>query len=95
MSLVVHVGTLILYGFAPGDRSRIAAGLASELERLIVAHGLPRGLLAEDMAATLDAGTFRAPQGTRPELIGAIIARRIYDAPTDLRHEPSRGMAGD
>ena len=95
MSIKVHIGELILHGFAPGDRSRIAAGLASELERLIVAHGLPIRLLAENAAATVDAGAFRVPQGARPELIGAMIAWSVYGAPADGRGVASPRTTGD
>jgi hypothetical protein len=85
MTIMIHIDELILHGFAPGDRGRIAQRLASELERLIAAHGLPVGLLAEHGAAAIDGGGFLVPPGARPELVGAIIARSIYGAPATGR----------
>lgn len=81
MSITVQIDELMLVSFAPGDRSRIAAGLAGELERLIRMGGLPHGLLSEDGTAALDGGSFAFPPGLRPEQVGARIARSIYGVP--------------
>ena len=36
----LHIETLVLDGFAPGDRYRIGAAMQRELERLVSMHGL-------------------------------------------------------
>ncbi|MEJ2009120.1 MAG: hypothetical protein P8Z30_13360 [Acidobacteriota bacterium] len=37
----VHIEELVLHGFAPGDRHRIAVAVKQELSRLILAEGVP------------------------------------------------------
>jgi hypothetical protein len=40
----LHVEELVLHGFAPGDKHRIADALQTELRQLLAQRGLPAGL---------------------------------------------------
>ena len=40
----LHIDELLLDGFAPAERRRVGAALASELERLLTERGVPEAL---------------------------------------------------
>ena len=73
----VTIDELILNGFNPADRHRIAAALEIELSQLLTAEGLPAQGLE---TARLDGGQFRFPAAPKPETIGAAIARNVHGA---------------
>jgi len=74
----LRVEELVLHGFAPSDRYLIAEAIERELARLLAEEGVPPSLAREGEAAMLDAGEFHAARGSRPEAIGAQVARVIY-----------------
>jgi len=72
----VHIDELVLHGFAPGDRHRIAQAVESELARLL-REGAP--LASVPFAVTrIDAGAFHTKVGSRPHTAGTQIAQAVY-----------------
>ena len=77
----LHIDQLVLRGFDPRQRYRVADALQAELERLLNEEGLPPGwsdrpLLPEAISV--------AP-GLRPEESGVQIARALYAQFTERR----------
>ena len=73
----VTIDELILDGFDPADRHRIAAALERELSRILVSEGLPAQGLE---TARLDGGQFDFPATAKAETIGAAIAQNVHGA---------------
>ena len=74
----LHIEELVLHGFAPGDRHRIADAVERELARLFAEQGVPRALQSGFESPRLDAGSFNFAPDSRAETIGAEVARAIY-----------------
>lgn len=77
-NLELHIEQLVLHGFAPGDRHRIADAVERELARLFVEQGVPPSLANGGEAALLDLGGFEVVPGSRVEAIGSQVAQAIY-----------------
>jgi hypothetical protein len=77
----LHIEELVLHGFAPADRHRIAQAVEAELTRLAAAQGLP-GLQhssGEDARPLqLRGGAFQVKAGAKPQAIGAEIAKAVF-----------------
>jgi hypothetical protein len=69
---------LVLDGFEQVDRSRVAEAVESELTRLFVERGVTPSLASGGEIGRLNGGTFQAAANSRPETIGAGVARAIY-----------------
>jgi hypothetical protein len=78
MNVNLHIDELVLHGFPPGDRYRIAAAVEAELARLIEGQGIPNGLASGGTVPVLDAGSFSAEPGARPQQIGVQIAQALF-----------------
>jgi len=78
MNVNLRIDELVLHGFPPGDRYRIATALEAELARLIEAQGIPTGLANGGSVPMLDAGSFAVAPGARPQQIGAQIAQALF-----------------
>jgi len=77
-SVGVHIEELVLHGFAPGDRHRIAAAVESELARLMSEGGLP-GLQGGPLTLDrINGGAFKVKAGAKPQTAGADIARAVF-----------------
>jgi hypothetical protein len=74
----LRVDELVLDGFRPADRHRVAEGFQAELVRLLAERGVPPGLVRGGDRPALDAGAFRLPPGARPEAAGVQAARALY-----------------
>ncbi len=74
----LRIEELVLDGFAPADRYRIAEAVESELARLFAEQGVPPSLLAGQAPALRDGASFEAARGAPAEQIGAQVARAIY-----------------
>jgi hypothetical protein len=76
-SIKLHIERLVLHGFAPTDRHRIAARVQSELARLMGEGNLMPGreLIALER---LEPGTFKVAAGAGPRATGTQIALAIY-----------------
>jgi hypothetical protein len=74
----VHIEELVLHGFAPGDRHRVATALQAELTRLLAETGAPPAWSRNAEIPRLDAGAIDAAPSSRPETVGAHAARAIH-----------------
>lgn len=72
------IEALVLHGFRPEDRQRIAAALQQELTRAFVAQGIPSRLLAGGEVAHLDAGSVAVEADATPHTVGTQLARALY-----------------
>ncbi len=77
-SVKVHIEELVLHGFAPGDRSRIANAVERELTRLMGEGGL--SVLRENPVTLgrIHGGAFKVKAGAKPQAAGTEIARAVY-----------------
>ena len=76
--LELQIEELVLHGFAPLARYRVADAAERELARLIAEGGLPRALLAGGDVAYLDGGRFIVAPGSEPAAIGLQVAQSLY-----------------
>jgi len=74
----VHIDELVLEGFAPADRFRIAEGIQRELARLMTERGVERPAGQRATVAKLDAGSFRVAPNTNAETIARQAARAVH-----------------
>jgi hypothetical protein len=79
----LEIEELVLHGFAPGDRHRIAGAIERELERLFTERGVPPSLGRAGSIEQVDGGTFEAKPHAKPEATGARIAHAIYGGLTE------------
>jgi len=78
MNVRLHIEELVLDGFPPGDRYRIAAAVEVELTRLLTERGVPPGLASGGAVPSLDGGSFGVAPEARPDRIGAQVAQSVY-----------------
>ena len=67
----MHIDELVLHGFAPHERHRVAEAVAAELQRIVTEHGLPEGIGDRDVVR---AGSI----AVKPAGVGSQIAGAIY-----------------
>jgi len=77
-SVQVRIGELVLDGFAPADRFRIAEGVRRELTRLIGEQGLGRLAGLRTNAAVVDAGAFPVGPGANAAAIGRRVGQAVH-----------------
>jgi hypothetical protein len=77
-SIDLHIEELVLYGFDPLDRRRIAEALPVELSRLLAERGLPPSLAGGVGKERIDGGMFEMKSGTDAETIAREIAAALY-----------------
>jgi hypothetical protein len=77
-NIAVYIEELVLYGFVPGDRYRIADAVERELARLFAEQGVPPSLIQDGEVVRLDGGVFEVAQDSKPETIGAQVAQAVY-----------------
>ena len=75
----VRIDELVLHGFAPEARWRLADALQGELHRLISEHGVPAAW--QISPERLDAGRVAATPKTNPQTAGEQIARAVHGEP--------------
>jgi hypothetical protein len=73
----VHIESLALHGFRHEDRYEIAAGLESELGRLLASPEMAAHLAAAGHVTRLDAGRLAISHASRPRQVGVQSARGI------------------
>ncbi len=78
MNVEVHIGELVLHGFAAGDRYAIGEAVERELARLLTEQGVPPGLAQGGEVARLDGGSFAVEPGLRAEAVGTLVAQAVY-----------------
>jgi len=77
-SVELHIEELVLHGFAPGDRHRIAAAVELELTRLFSEQPMPAALEKGISLDRIDGGAFQMAGKTKPASVGAQIAGAIH-----------------
>lgn len=77
-NIELYIEELVLEGFEQVDRGRIAEAVERELTHLFTERGIPPSLAGGGEIDRLDGGTFQAASGSRPEVIGAQVARAVY-----------------
>ena len=77
--VTVHIEELVLHGFAPADRWRIADAVQSELARTIADHGIAQPRAPIDIAS-LHARPIDIAPSSRAEQIGTSVARALHGA---------------
>jgi hypothetical protein len=74
----LHIEELVLHGFSPHDRWRIADAVQRELARSIAEHGI--GAHHAMAIPQLNAGTIRVAAPMRAHAIGAQVGRALHGA---------------
>ena len=78
-NIELHIEELVLHGFAPGDRFRIAEAVEQELGRLLLEQQDVSPLFEKSgKIERLNAGTFKMTPGIRPEAVGARVAQAVH-----------------
>ena len=78
MNISLHIDELVLHGFTPGDRYRIAEAVQGELSRMFLERGVPPALANGGNVSRVNAGSFSAGAAARPETTGGQIAEAVY-----------------
>ena len=79
MNIELHIEELVLHGFAPSDRYHIGEAVELELQRLLAERGAPHLFSSDIELARMNAGTFNVEPNAKSEMIGAQVARAIYE----------------
>lgn len=74
----VHIEELVLHGFAPADRHRIAAAVETELARLTRNGGGTGWWQSSPVLEQINGGAFQVEAGAPPQKSGTQIAQTIY-----------------
>jgi hypothetical protein len=90
MNIDLHIEELILLGFVPGDRGRIAEAIQNELTRLLSGNDLPQTFEKDREIPRLDGGSFVLRTGERPESIGTRIGQAVYQGIAGNQSKESR-----
>jgi hypothetical protein len=78
MGIELHIDELVLHGFAPRDRHRIAAAVRTELARLMAADAQANLLNSPLSLERINAGAFKVQPNAKPQAAGTQIARAVY-----------------
>ena len=74
----LRINELVLNGFPPQDRQRIAQAVQQELTRLLSRGPVPSALTRGGAIPGLDGGEFHVKHGATPEQTGVQVARNLY-----------------
>jgi hypothetical protein len=77
-AVTFHIEELMLDGFAPGDRYRIAEAMQQELTGLLTHQGAPVALASRGETDRVDGGAIRLAVGATPGAIGNQLAGALY-----------------
>jgi hypothetical protein len=89
-SVHVHIDELVLHGFAPVDRYRIADAFQAELTRLFAEHGLSAALGQGAEASRLKAEEIHVTPLVPASAIGTQVARSVYGSLNPKDHDSTR-----
>lgn len=81
-NIELRIEELVLHGFDPVDRYRIAESVEAELGRLFTEGGMPPSLARRGEIRHLDVGAFEVGADLAPEAIGAGVARSLQEGLT-------------
>ena len=77
-SVDLHIEELVLNGFAPADGYAIGEGLERELQRIIVAEGMPAWLRADGEPSNITIRDYTISSDVQADAVGSQIARTIH-----------------
>jgi hypothetical protein len=77
-SIELRIEELVLHGFSPGDRHRIAEAVQWELTRLLADPAMRASLAIPRATARLDGGSFQLVANSKPEAIGVQVAQSLH-----------------
>ena len=77
-SVEIRIEELVLHGFTPVDRYRLADAVERELARLFTDQGVPTSLAQGSEIAYLKGGRFEVAAGAKADGIGSQIAQALY-----------------
>jgi hypothetical protein len=77
-SVEIHIEELVLHGFSPHARFRVAEAVQQELARLVFQEGVPASMLKSMEVDGLDGGAFTLAPAARDQGMGKQVARAIY-----------------
>lgn len=77
-AMEIDIEELVLHGFAPVDRYRLADAVERELARLFTNQGVPPSLAQGREIAHLNGGRFEVAAGSNAEGIGVQIAQALF-----------------
>jgi hypothetical protein len=89
----VRIEELVLAGFAPADRHRIARAVQQELAKRLRQSGVPESIGNPSALASIDGGGFHIPAGAPPRMIGVGIGASIYRGLQQNRVEKKAQLA--
>jgi hypothetical protein len=89
-SVHVHIDELVLHGFAPADRYRIAAAVQVELTRLFAEQGVSSALRQGGEASRLKAQAISVTPTMTAGAIGTQVARSVYGSLSPNDHDRTR-----
>jgi hypothetical protein len=76
--LELRIEELVLHGFAPGDRYRIAEAMERELTHLLSTQGMSPRFGSDGAVVRMDDGSFEMAPDSRPDTVGVQVAQAIY-----------------
>jgi len=76
-SVELHIDELVLHGFAPGARHRVADALERELTRLFTEQGPPSAIPHDREIEHFNAGTFATERDADIHAVAAQLAKAI------------------
>ena len=77
-NIELNIEELVLHGFSAGDRYGISEAVERELTQLLADRGVPQSLERGREIANMDGGAFEVVQGSRPQVVGAQVAKAVY-----------------
>lgn len=77
-NIEVHIKELLLDGFAPGDRYRIAGAVEGELVRLFAEQDVSLSMSEGAEVEWMPRGTIYIARGSKAEAIGNQIAQNVH-----------------
>ncbi|HEY5810732.1 MAG TPA: hypothetical protein VIT67_22370 [Povalibacter sp.] len=75
--VIVHIDSLVLKGFRPGDRHAIAQGLQEQLTTLLSAPGMAQQITQMQSVPRLRAGSMNVAADAKPQQVGMAIANKL------------------
>ena len=74
----IHIEEIVLHGFEPGERLRIADALQARLAELLADTPVPGERAAGIALDRADAGTIRIPEGATASAVGEGLAAALH-----------------
>ncbi len=93
-SIELRIEELVLEGFDPRDRHRVADSVTLEMACLLAQRGAPAWITETVVMERLDAGALHPKPGAQAETAGVHIARTVLRALASARNEAPRSPGG-